>query len=304
MLKRGWHGAMSATTYHSDPCEVPSLSNSIANVLLTRSPLHAWRAHPKLGGKARESSEEQDKGSVVHALILGEDERIVVIPFDDFRMKAARDMRDHAIANGLIPVKASLYRECLQEVKEIKVNLAKHGIVWGAGRGERPEMVAIWDEPTELPNLETGIREDAKVLCRARMDCVHENVIYDIKTTRDGTDAAIERAIRTYGYHVQQAAYISAFERLTPSWAGRVEFLFLFIELETLEVIPVELGSELRTIGEQRWQRAVNAWGKCLRANEWPGYAPMGKRIIECSQWAMTNDQNEAAELRERMASL
>ena len=304
MLKPGWHDGMTATTYHADPCDVPSLSNSIANVLLTRSPLHAWRAHPRLGNKVRESSDEQDRGSVVHALILGEDERIVVLPFDDFKSKAARAARDKALADGLIPVKTSLYRECVTEAKEIQANLAKHGVVWGDGKGEQVERVAIWEEPTELPNAETHILEPAKVLCRARMDVVHGNVIHDIKTTREGTDDAIERAIRTYGYHVQRAAYVSAFERLEPQWAGRVEFVLWFIESETLEVIPVELGGELRTIGEQRWRRAVDAWAKCLQANKWPGYAPAGKRVIECSQWAMTNDQYAAIELSERMAGV
>ena len=35
-----------AADYHADPCEVPSLSASIASLLVNRSPFHAWSAIP------------------------------------------------------------------------------------------------------------------------------------------------------------------------------------------------------------------------------------------------------------------
>ena len=34
--------------YHADPCPGPSLSSSVAKLMLDRSPLHAWHAHPRL----------------------------------------------------------------------------------------------------------------------------------------------------------------------------------------------------------------------------------------------------------------
>ena len=37
---------LSAEAYHADPCPEPSLSASIANVLLQRSPAHARIQHP------------------------------------------------------------------------------------------------------------------------------------------------------------------------------------------------------------------------------------------------------------------
>ena len=36
--------------YHADPCPAPSLSRSIAKLLVERSPAHAYAAHPRLGG--------------------------------------------------------------------------------------------------------------------------------------------------------------------------------------------------------------------------------------------------------------
>ena len=38
--------------YLSDPCPEPSLSRSIADILMAQSPLHAWCAHPRLGNKS------------------------------------------------------------------------------------------------------------------------------------------------------------------------------------------------------------------------------------------------------------
>ncbi|WP_242401117.1 hypothetical protein [Acetobacter okinawensis] len=34
--------------YHADPCPTPSLSNSVARILLDESPMHAHFSHPRL----------------------------------------------------------------------------------------------------------------------------------------------------------------------------------------------------------------------------------------------------------------
>ena len=46
-MKPGIYG-MSEDCYHADPADAPSLSASIAKILIAETPLHAWTAHPKL----------------------------------------------------------------------------------------------------------------------------------------------------------------------------------------------------------------------------------------------------------------
>ena len=57
--------------YHSDPCDSPSLSASIAQTIVLESPAHAWLQHPRFGGKQIEPTKEMDRGTLVHALLLG-----------------------------------------------------------------------------------------------------------------------------------------------------------------------------------------------------------------------------------------
>lgn len=278
---------MSAAEYLADPCDAPSLSSSVASLIVSKSPWHAWRAHPRLGNM-RESSDEQDRGTIVHALVLGEHHRFEVLDVDDFRTKAARERRDDATARGKLAIKRAFYGECADEANEIRATLVeRYGIDLA---GMKVERTAVWRE--------------GGAVCRARIDAWDGRTIYDLKTTRDASPVAIERAVRSYDYHVQQAAYVSAVEHIEPHLAGRVRFVFLFVENDTNEVVPVELDGGLATIGANRWKRAVDVWARCLKANKWPGYAPHEAIRVECSEWASTADQVAAAELRERMADV
>ena len=48
-LAPGLHYDVPEDVYHADRlCAVPTLSRAIAQRLLTRSPAHAWHAHPRL----------------------------------------------------------------------------------------------------------------------------------------------------------------------------------------------------------------------------------------------------------------
>lgn len=280
---------MSEAEYLADPCDTPSLSSSIAHLLVSRSPRHAWRAHPRLGNVDRAATEAQDRGSVIHALVLGKGASFAVLDVDDFRTKDARAQREAAVADGRIPIKRDFYHECEGVALVVTSTLDKLGIRL-VGERQRTELVAIWQEDGAM--------------CRARFDSLDGATIYDLKTTREGTDQAIERSIRQYGYHIQAAAYVSALEHLGPELAGRVSFVPIFVECDTNEVIPVELAANVLEVGRRRWKRAIDAWKRCLDANRWPGYAPSERRVIEFSEYAVSADQYDAISHRERMKGL
>src|SRR5690606_29585641 len=112
---------MDADTYYADPCPEPSLSQSIAHVLLAKSPLHAWLQHPRLGGKARAATKAMDEGSLVHALLLGQDDQIVEVDADSWRTNAAKEQRDAARAEGKIPVLAGELDDVRTAVNAIRL---------------------------------------------------------------------------------------------------------------------------------------------------------------------------------------
>src|SRR5262245_35492153 len=92
------------TAYYNDPCERPSLTQSIAKTLITKSPLHAWTEHPRLGGVRREPTREMDDGKILDALLLSGGDGLEIIEAPDFRTKDARARRDAAKAAGKTPI--------------------------------------------------------------------------------------------------------------------------------------------------------------------------------------------------------
>ncbi len=275
-----------AEEYFADPCETPSLSQSIARTLVTRSPLHAWTEHPKLGGIRREPTDATKDGDVIHALVLdeGHEQIVVVRGFDDFRTKAAREARDEAIAAGRTPVLEHKYESLESAARVLRQNIRAFGIDL-CGQSE----VAIeWVEDGNLGD----------VLCRGKMDHMvlspEAGAIYDVKKIRSADRRTCERSAAEYGYDIQHAAYISAVERLRPDLAGRVDYVMLFMELEPpYAVVPARPSGTLRELGDRRWARAVATWEDCLARNYWPSYtkAPIE---LDAPAWALM--QEEAAE--------
>src|SRR5215472_13975214 len=68
----GFYPDINAETYFSDPIIRPSLTQSLCKILLERSPLHAWYAHPRLNPDyAPDDDTKFDIGNLAHTLLLG-----------------------------------------------------------------------------------------------------------------------------------------------------------------------------------------------------------------------------------------
>ncbi len=282
---RGSLVRLSAREYHADPCPAPSLSSSVANVLLTKSPLHAWLRHPRLGGQAGEATDATDRGTLIHSLVLGTPFPGRVIDCEDFRSKPAREARDNALSLGLIPVKVGDMDPLERVAGAIKDEIEYAGIrLLG-----HSEAVATWEEDSPV----------GPVSCRGMLDHVWMNDIgagvFDLKTCRSAHPRACEKHVVEYGYDLQAAAYVSAIETIRPDLAGRVSFTWLFIEeLPGFRVAltVATLAGSMWERGRRRWARAVELWANCLAADKWPTYSAEPVRL-ECPAWAM--DAEDAA---------
>lgn len=264
--------------YFSDPCSVPSLSQSIAKILITESPLHAWLRHPRLGGVPSESTKATDEGTVIHKLLLGKGTDVVVVDAPDFRTKIAQQARDEATAAGKVPMIRHKYDDIVAAAERLRENCAKQGFHLS---GES-EVAIEWSEEGE----------EGPVLCRGRMDHVFidKGVIYDVKKTASANPKYLARNFVDLGYDIQSAAYPRALEKLRPDLAGRIDFVFLFLELQPpYSVIAARPDGVLREIGAARWSRAVRLWERCLRRNEWPGYADQ-PITLEAPPWILTQE--------------
>ncbi len=214
----------SEAEYHADPCAVPSLNQSTAHVLLTKSPLHAYTQHPRLGNKPSETTVPKIEGTVIHALLLGKGaDSIDVLSFDNYRTKVAQEARDKSIAAGRTPVLACKHEEIVTAAETIRRNLAEQGIDFTGGITEVP---LEWQEEGD----------EGPVLCRGRLDFLkvesNRALIVDPKKITSADPVTCSRSAEEYGLFVQRAAYVSAVEKLYQHLAGRVTFKFAFMEIE------------------------------------------------------------------------
>lgn len=273
--------------YLADPAPEPSLSSSIAKLLLDRSPAHARLAHPKLGGVAPTGTAATDIGTLIHRYVLGKGAEVAVIDADDYRTNAAREARDEAREHGRIPALARVVGVAVAAAVCIRRELERVGVVLD---GES-EVAILWQEQAE----------NGPIWCRGMLDHVLERDgmlhVYDLKTIHCAHPDDCTRSAINYGYDIQQEAYTRAAERLWPEYEGRIEFRFLFVEPDPPHAVTVaQLDATMRERGRRRWREAVETWSRCLHTNAWPGYAQ--EPVTLWSPGWLLQRESEAAEAR------
>ena len=272
---------MPAARYHADPVAVPSLSASIANVLLGQSPAHARHAHPRLNPEHQDSAPtaEQDEGTALHAAILEQRSVVEVIEADDWRGKAAQEARKAAREAGRVPVLARRAEVLDGVARAARDQLAAHevGDVFAEGVAER---VMIWREDTAA----------GPVWCRSRVDWLASIVapigcIYDLKTVGGSAEpGAWGKKLANDGYALQAAFYLRGAAALGLRPTG---FRFVVVERDQPHGLSVcEMAPDMQHFAEMQVKAALELWGQCLHGDCWPSYAPR-VASIEAPAWAM-----------------
>lgn len=270
-IEPGLHFDISADAYHQDPAPVPSLSSSIAKILIDASPRHAWCAHPRLNPDWQDDggSRRMDLGSLAHKLVLGKGREIAVIDFDDYRTKEAKAQRDAAIAAGKIPTLAADLRTA-ENMAEALVHQLQQ--IPGAElffiQGE-PEAVMLWQE--------------RKVWCRSLIDWLSPDrrAITDYKTISGSAHPqAVARRLFDMGYHIQAAFYERGMHTLGLVPEGEMRFRFVFQEVDPPYLCSVvELDPAAMVIGRKQVAAAIALWRRCAIEGQWPGLPALITRI-------------------------
>lgn len=257
--------------------KLPGFSPSTAVTLIQKSPLHALVA----GGKA--PSKLLDRGSVMHAMVLGDGKQFRVLDYKDWRTDKSKAERETTRAAGLIPILKHEHDDAVEATIATLNRLRDLGI-----RLDGKSEVAIeWHEPTKHGPVQCRTMIDHLVLARGEM--------LELKIVDDASPDRSERSAENLGYAIACAARIRALAALRPDLAGRTRYRFLFCEASAPYAIyaPIPTG-EFRELGERRWLRAVEQWGSCEAANYWPAYEQ--HEFIHPPGWAMakegyTNDE-------------
>lgn len=272
----------------------PRLHQSIASILVNRSPLHAWykafRAEPE------EFDDASNSGTLCHALLLG-GKSIVAVEADDWRTKAAREQREFLRAEGKIP--------CLSRKLAIAHTLADKvlkqlGEVYGIRLIGESEKYVEWQVANGA-----GTMTD----CAGTIDhwLPKHRTILDFKSTAAvASPDGCARLMINAGSDIQQSAYRQAIEHLHPEIAGRLDFLFVYFEMDAPHAVTVvRPGGMMRQLGDSKWGRAIELWNRYLHEygpeNPWPAYS---SEIVEVQPpaWAMAQNLAES-EILERAES-
>ncbi|WP_210526320.1 PD-(D/E)XK nuclease-like domain-containing protein [Rubellimicrobium arenae] len=251
---------ISAERYHGDPCERPSLSASLAHLLLSATPRHAWWASGRLNPDYEpEEKAHFDVGSAFHELMTGKGRGIEVIPFKDYKSKAAQERRDEARAIGKVPLLTKQDVEVRRMVTAARWQMRQHGIGDPFEGGEN-EVTLIWEQDG--------------VMNRLMIDCLdRENrVAYDLKTCAGYAEP--EGWVRTAMSHsvdVRAAHYLDGLSRVL---GGHWRYRFVPIEKEAPHCLSVlELSEGALFMAQKKIERAREIWRHCLATNSWPAWS-------------------------------
>lgn len=127
--------------------------------------------------------------------------------------------------------------------------------------------------------------------CKARLDAVRPTqgetpgVILDLKTIRDASPRAFARAVRDYGWDLQAAWYLRAWNQVTSDAEGIESFVWLAIEKSPPHVVAVYAAPPALLLqARETCERYLTWFQQCRENNHWPGYTPL-LEIAGEAQW-------------------
>ncbi len=249
-----------------------SLSRSVAHILCTQSPAHAWTAHPKLNPNYRPVEDPKfDVGVVVHEMLLGGEVRLAVVDAPDWRTKVAQEARVVARAEGKTPLLAHQWAEVQEMAEAVR------------------DQIEGWNIELDPPLLTDGQAEvcvtweDEGVVCRARLDWYRDDrlAIDDLKTTTRSASPE-EWSMFSFGGDLQAFMYTRAVEVITGITPA---FRFIVCETEPPYAVTVVMpGPDVLTLARKKFAYAAAVWRRCLETGEWPAY-PLKAATVELPAW-------------------
>jgi len=290
--KPGLYPDMPVDDYFADPCPMPSFTQSLAKLLLEKSPLHAWHAHPRLNPDFRPDDDTSyDVGNIAHGLMIGRGKEIIVLDdrFEDWRTKEARKLREEAAAEGKLAVLSRKFTLAAKMVDAARDALEAAGCPDAFDDRGYGEAVIAWQEDG--------------IWFRSMIDCLIPiyTLCYDYKTTGlSVAPHAVGRLMADAGWDIQAAMQERGLLNLrltSPSW----HFRFVAQEdKKPFATTVVELSESVMTIGRKKLDMAIRIWKNCMETNRFPGYPaqiiwPDYPGYAE-AQW-LNREETEAAEL-------
>lgn len=257
-------------SYHSHS----ALSSTGARKLL-ESPARFdyWRSHPQ------EHKDAFDLGTATHTKVLGTGARAVTYPPEHLTpsgnvstKKETGEWVTEQRANGLIVLTAN--------------DLAKVDAM--------AEAVLAHEEARQI--LETIAGREVSIFTeidgvpmRARFDIYDGTKAADLKSARDASPKGFNKAVGSYGYHIQDRWYRET--HIAVTGAELESFKFIVVESTAPYLVGVyDLDFMWEDIAKERTARARELYRACTSTNIWPGYQ---SGTLTPPTWAVYENQEE-----------
>lgn len=257
------------------------LSSGLCHRILSESPLHARLDSPWNESRSQDNSNVADIGSAAHKCLLeGTEDGITVIEADDWRTKAAKELRDAAYAAGNIPMLIG------------KMDGVRAMVTAAREYVHASEVAGILDAEAEVTML-FNIEE---IECKARCDKLRiqgGGIALSYKTTAGSANP--DSWIRT---QLPQYDVASVFYE-------RAVFAACGVAARTIHLIQeqkypyacslVGLAPAYRALAEMRLEQAIALWERCVGTGKWPAY-PSRIAWAEPRAWQQSEAEEREAD--------
>lgn len=267
-LEPGNYYDISIEDYHGGP--------GISRSRLTefqKSPFHYW--YKCNNPDTREPVEIIRKinalefGNALHTFVLEPltfKDRYTVLPKVNRATKDGKTKYAEALELGLPIICEQAFDEIFKMAKSIEANADARGLIADAFY----EKSLYWTDP------------DTELLCKARPDIWHDNMIVDLKTTVSASYRDFQRSVYGYGYHIQAGMIREAVKHVVKTEIKN--FLFVAIEKEPPYAVAVYQLDELAVnLGATQYQDILKGIRRCEDENNWPSYK---SALITVPTWA------------------
>lgn len=261
---------MPKEVYHSHPEGVSSSGLK----LVERSPAH-YRYQA-----ARAPSRAMEIGTAIHTALL-EPERFTT----DYVL--LKDVKDRRASEYKAATKVHGTERVLVASEADQVAGMQEAVLSNPAMSERLNAEGWRELSLFARDPETG------VLIRVRYDLLTvSGIAVDLKSCQDARPDEFSKSIFNYGYDLQAALYMDAFEWATGKPIGAFEFAA--VEKEMPHGHKLYLPDEtMIQEGRRSYRAALNLFAECERSGDWPCLTCDGPELISLPSWRVAQIENE-----------
>jgi hypothetical protein len=258
-----------AEEYHAHE----ALSAGMAWAMVNECPAQAWWQSVFNPEAEPLNHRVLDIGTAAHLAVLETHrfaERCSLIAADNYRTKAAQELRDACWAEGKTPLLPQDY-ELVNKLREALQASAAAELLFAPGDSE---VSYTWDFDG--------------VPCKARADRLVSKAIVDLKTAVSASPEGFARAMLREGHHLRAAFYLDGWNEIPwPEGPIHPTYLYVVVAKNPPHLVEVyQVGERSLEWGRRLYRKSLRLFRECQATGMWPGYGREPVTSVELPVYA------------------